>query len=361
MMDKDYNYKNPEHFTTCRTKKRTNRKATIVKRVGALTLSAVLFGSVAAGSFQAENHTYEKYTSSNVSDSTSIASSTGGLLKTSSGTIGTAGNLDVSAIAETAMPFIVSITNKSVQEVESFFSQFGYGYAGVPQTQETQSCGSGIIIEQTDDSLLIVTNNHVVEDADTLTVCFIDQEACDASIVGTDSTNDLAVISVPLNNISEDTLSQISVSKIGDSNSLKVGEQVVAIGNALGYGQSVTTGIISAVNRSISSDTDDSQTYIQTDAAINPGNSGGALLNMNGEVIGINSAKLASTEVEGMGYAIPMSKAASIIENLINGGGDSSNKETVNTSDYNYDYDANIRNHNGSTPYYQISPFGDFL
>ena len=175
----------------------------------------------------------------------------------------------------------------------------------------------------------MVTNNHVVEGADTLSVCFIDNQVYEAAIKGTDPENDLAVIAVPLDSISDDTMSKIAVASIGDSDSLKVGEQVVAIGNALGYGQSVTTGIVSAVNRTLSSDSSDTQdsnssddsssaTYIQTDAAINPGNSGGALLNMNGEVIGINSAKLASTEVEGMGYAIPISRVSDIIDNLMN-------------------------------------------
>lgn len=179
---------------------------------------------------------------------------------------------------------------------------------------------------QNDTELLIVTNYHVVENADTLSVSFIDNQVCEASLKGMDSTNDLAVIAVSLDNISSDTLSSISTAVIGDSDSLKVGEQVVAIGNALGYGQSVTTGIVSATNRTISSsdssstDTEstESSTYIQTDAAINPGNSGGALLNMDGELIGINTAKLSSTEIEGMGYAIPISRVQDIIESLMN-------------------------------------------
>ena len=228
------------------------------------------------------------------------------------------------------MPSIVAITNKSVQEVQDYFSQFGFRGQGQTQTQETESQGSGIIIGKNDTELLMVTNNHVVEGADTLSVCFIDNKVYEANVKGTDAENDLAVIAVPLDSISDDTMSQIAVASIGDSDSLKVGEQVVAIGNALGYGQSVTTGIVSAVNRALSNNSSDTQdsnsssddsssaTYIQTDAAINPGNSGGALLNMNGEVIGINSAKLASTEVEGMGYAIPISRVSDIIDNLMN-------------------------------------------
>lgn len=310
------------------SKRNRNKKKTLAKRIGSLTLSAVLFGSVAAGSFQAVNHTYAANSPAAAANTSagSTSDTKAGLLKAtavSSGSGSNTGSLDVSDIAAAAMPSIVSITNKSVQEVQNYFSQFGYG--GYPQTQETESQGSGIIIGKNDTELLIVTNNHVVENADTLSACFIDNNVLEAKVKGTDADNDLAVIAVPLDSISDETMSAIAVANIGDSDSLKVGEQVVAIGNALGYGQSVTTGIASAVNRTLSGSsseagTDDSNaaTYIQTDAAINPGNSGGALLNMNGEVIGINSAKLASTEVEGMGYAIPMSRASDIIENLMN-------------------------------------------
>ena len=313
-------------------KKNPENSKKLAKKIGAITLSAVLFGSVAAGSFQAVNYfsPFSKTTSSSGSTTSNNSSSTS-LLKTTavSGSSNT-GSLDVSDITTSAMPSIVAITNKSVQEVQDYFSQFGFGGQGQTQTQETESQGSGIIIGKNDSELLMVTNNHVVEGADTLSVCFIDNQVYEAAIKGTDPENDLAVIAVPLDSISDDTMSQIAVASIGDSDSLKVGEQVVAIGNALGYGQSVTTGIVSAVNRTLSSDSSDTQdseassddsssaTYIQTDAAINPGNSGGALLNMNGEVIGINSAKLASTEVEGMGYAIPISRVSDIIDNLMN-------------------------------------------
>lgn len=313
-------------------KKNNKTSKKLAKKIGAITLSAVLFGSVAAGSFQAVNYfsPFSKTTNSSGSTTSNNSSSTS-LLKTTavSGSSNT-GSLDVSDITTSAMPSIVAITNKSVQEVQDYFSQFGFGGQGQTQTQETESQGSGIIIGKNDSELLMVTNNHVVEGADTLSVCFIDNQVYEAAIKGTDPENDLAVIAVPLDSISDDTMSQIAVASIGDSDSLKVGEQVVAIGNALGYGQSVTTGIVSAVNRTLSSDSSDTQdsnsssddsssaTYIQTDAAINPGNSGGALLNMNGEVIGINSAKLASTEVEGMGYAIPISRVSDIIDNLMN-------------------------------------------
>lgn len=313
-------------------KKNPKNSKKLAKKIGAITLSAVLFGSVAAGSFQAVNYfsPFSKTTGSSDSTASNNSSSTS-LLKTTavSGSSNT-GSLDVSDITTSAMPSIVAITNKSVQEVQDYFSQFGFGGQGQPQTQETESQGSGIIIGKNDSELLMVTNNHVVEGADTLSVCFIDNQVYEAAIKGTDPENDLAVIAVPLDSISDDTMSKIAVASIGDSDSLKVGEQVVAIGNALGYGQSVTTGIVSAVNRTLSSNSSDTQdsnsssddsssaTYIQTDAAINPGNSGGALLNMNGEVIGINSAKLASTEVEGMGYAIPISRVSDIIDNLMN-------------------------------------------
>lgn len=313
-------------------KKNPKNSKKLAKKIGAITLSAVLFGSVAAGSFQAVNYfsPFSKTTSSSGSTTSNNSSSTS-LLKTTavSGSSNT-GSLDVSDITTSAMPSIVAITNKSVQEVQDYFSQFGFGGQGQTQTQETESQGSGIIIGKNDSELLMVTNNHVVEGADTLSVCFIDNQVYEAAIKGTDPENDLAVIAVPLDSISDDTMSQIAVASIGDSDSLKVGEQVVAIGNALGYGQSVTTGIVSAVNRTLSNDSSDTQdsnsssddsssaTYIQTDAAINPGNSGGALLNMNGEVIGINSAKLASTEVEGMGYAIPISRVSDIIDDLMN-------------------------------------------
>lgn len=225
---------------------------------------------------------------------------------------------DVSNVVESVMPSIVSITNMSVQQVQSFF--------GGTSQQEVTSAGTGIIIEQTDSELLIVTNNHVVADSNQLTVTFDDQSSVEADIKGTDSAHDLAVIAVQLDKISDDTLDKISVATLGDSTKLKVGEPAIAIGNALGYGQSVTTGVISATDRE--SQTTDSETgettgssdvkLIQTDAAINPGNSGGALVNANGEVIGINSAKLIGEDVEGIGYAIPISDVTDIITNLMN-------------------------------------------
>lgn len=221
----------------------------------------------------------------------------------------------VADIAENAMPTIVAITNKSVQEVQSFYRGRTFQY-------ESESCGSGIIVGENDTELLICTNNHVVEGARELTVSFIDESSYQAQIKGTDPSNDLAVVAVNLEDIDQDTLSQIKIAKLGDSDEMRVGEQVVAIGNALGYGQSVTTGIVSAKDRTIDVQEGRSiysyEDLIQTDAAINPGNSGGALLNMNGELIGINSAKASSSGAEGMGYAIPVSKAQPILEKLMN-------------------------------------------
>ena len=214
---------------------------------------------------------------------------------------------DVADIAGNAMPSVVSITNMSVQQVQSFF--------GGVQERESQSAGSGIIIGQNDTELLIVTNNHVVEGSDTLTVSFIDEECLEANVKGTDAGKDLAVLAVGLDKIKDSTMEKIAVATLGDSEQIQVGEEAIAIGNALGYGQSVTRGIISATGRSI--DGIDSS-LIQTDAAINPGNSGGALLNANGEVIGINTIKVATDMVEGMGYAIPISDAQDVITNLMN-------------------------------------------
>ena len=303
-------------------KPRRKRKRRFVKKAGALVLSGLLFGAAAAAAFQgvntwmgndsmqaASNHTETEA-------STTQAANSGSVLRTatsSSDGVTDSQSLDVSDVAEGVMSSVVAITRKSVQEVQNYYSMFGRGGSG--STQEVESQGSGIIIGENGTELLVVTNNHVVEGATTLSVSFIDNSVYEATIKGTDSSSDLAVISVPLSAISEDTLSQIKAAQIGNSDDLKVGEQVVAIGNALGYGQSVTTGIVSALNRQI--ETTD-VALIQTDAAINPGNSGGALINMKGEVVGINSAKYASTEVEGMGYAIPISAASPIIEELMN-------------------------------------------
>lgn len=215
-------------------------------------------------------------------------------------------SLDVSDIAEGVMPAIVSVNVKAMQEMQSFF--------GPTQQYEVEGCGSGIIIGETSDLLYIVTNNHVVEGATEVSVGFIDEKSCEATVKNTDADNDLAIVTINKKDMSADTLTKIAVAKLGNSDDIRVGEQVVAIGNALGYGQSVTTGIVSAKNCMNSTN---ATALIQTDAAINPGNSGGALLNMQGEVIGINSSKYASTDVEGMGFAIPVSSVENIIADLM--------------------------------------------
>ncbi len=323
---------------------RNDKIRKIAKKGLTFSLCAVLAGGLAAGSFEGVNKlagwsgattveaasnkdettlTYAKSEKkdSDASDSKSdTGKDTGSTAK---------GSLDVSEIVSEALPSIVSITTKSVQEVQNYFGMYGmYGYAPQQQEQEVEGSGSGIIVGKNDDELLIATNYHVVEGADTLSVAFTDGNAVEASVKGFDEERDLAVVSVSLDDVEDDTMDAVSIANIGSSDDLKVGEQVVAIGNALGYGQSVTTGIVSAKNRRMDSDnntvtdgSDDSSdgvNLIQTDAAINPGNSGGALLNMEGEVVGINSAKLASTEVEGMGYAIAISDVTDILQNLMN-------------------------------------------
>ncbi len=215
---------------------------------------------------------------------------------------------DVSDVVEKVMPAMVSIVNNFTETANVFGQQY---------TQEEAASGSGIIVGKTDDELLIASNNHVVESADTLTVTFIDGSEAQAQIKGLDSDMDLAVIAVSLNDLSDDTKNAITVATLGSSDDLKLGEPVIAIGNALGYGQSVTNGIVSALNREITLENGATGTFIQTNAAINPGNSGGALLNMNGEVIGINSNKIGGTTVEGMGYAIPITSASPIIADLM--------------------------------------------
>ncbi len=215
---------------------------------------------------------------------------------------------DVTAVVDKVMPAVVQVTNTGTVTAQNFWGQ--------QFTQESQSAGSGIIVKQTDSELLIVTNYHVISDADTLTITFNDEEKADALVKGYDSEKDLAVVAIPLENIKAETKSKIAIAELGDSDKLKVGEPAIAIGNAMGYGQSVTTGVISAIHRKMDMTNTDFD-LIQTDAAINPGNSGGALLNISGQVIGINSNKIGGAIVEGMGYAIPISEARPIIESLM--------------------------------------------
>ena len=309
-MENQYTYYKPEpddmngmNEETPKPKK--NRK---VPKPVKLVCAGVAFGLVASVTFQTGNYVGTKvFGTTTTNGKTAKATQTvdGAKLTTSSSSTGTS---DVATIAKNAMPSIVSITNMSVQEVQSFF--------GGTQQQESTSVGSGIIIGQTDSELLILTNNHVVEGNEKLTVSFVDNESVEANVKGTDSTKDLAVVAVKISDVKDSTMDEIAVATMGDSSKLEVGEQVVAIGNALGYGQSVTSGIVSATERTL--DGYEGGTLIQTDAAINPGNSGGALLNSNGEVIGINTAKVATDSVEGMGYAIPISDASDTIQNLMN-------------------------------------------
>lgn len=316
-MDNQYNYYRPDSDENRgadnqqgfgagpqKDPKTSKPKKGYMKKVALVVGAAVLFGAVGGVTMQGTSYLTGKLLGKNTKSTVGTTKTVSNAkLTTSTSTV----TSDVSDIVENTLPSIVSITNMSVQEVQNFFG-------GISQ-QESESAGSGIIISQNDSELLVVTNNHVVEGSDTLTVTFNDGNSVEAQIKGTDSARDLAVVAVPLDKISDDTMNAIKVATLGDSDSLKVGEPAVAIGNALGYGQSVTTGIVSATGRTI--DGFDGE-YIQTDAAINPGNSGGALLNANGEVIGINSAKINSSAVEGMGFAIPISDASDVIQNLMN-------------------------------------------
>ena len=310
-----------------------------VKKAAGIALCAVLAGGLAAGSFEGIN-TITGWNSSTVEAASNKDNTT--LLQTKSkkkssdkksdnkeskddSESKTKGSLDVSDIAAEGMKSVVAITTKSVQDVQNYLGAYGFGGSqGFTTQQEVEGSGSGIIVGKNDDNLLIATNYHVVSGADTVSVTCIDGETYEATVNGYDEDKDLAVVSVALSDISDDTMDQIAVATIGSSDDLKVGEQVVAIGNALGYGQSVTTGIVSAKNRKLNDEgveedeDSDATNLIQTDAAINPGNSGGALLNMDGEEVGINSAKLASTEVEGMGYAISISDVTDTLEQLMN-------------------------------------------
>ena len=318
------------------------------KKAATAVALAVIFGLVAGAVFQGVNIAADKYRDNNSSSTqigktetvTGTEESTDGSSTESSVKSIVAESGTVAGVAQATMSSIVAITSVSVQEIPSFF---GYG------TRQYQSAGSGsgIIVGENDSELLIATNNHVVSGATTLTLCFaggdvvgaeeetqamasgdsitdssdssVDVDnAVSAKIKGTDEENDLAVIAVEKSDIPEETMNEIKIAQMGSSDDLVVGEQVVAIGNALGYGQSVTSGWVSALNRTISTEDGDTSGLIQTDAAINPGNSGGALLNMKGEVIGINAAKYADSQVEGMGYAIPISKAEPILEELMN-------------------------------------------
>ncbi len=314
----DYQYYEYNPYTAEPQKpKKPKKERPFLKKIGKVVAIALVFGLVAGAAFQGVNFATGKLTgTSSSSSSSSSATSLGtsndiGTTATSTATTVT----DVSDIVTNTMPAIVQVTAVSVTEYRSFF--------GSGQSYESESAGSGIIISQDDDYIYIATNNHVVSGASSLTITFADDSAVAAEIQGTDSSTDLAVVKVAMSDVDSSTLDSIAVATLGDSDSLKVGESAVVIGNALGYGQSVTTGVISALNREVELEAEDgtaiTNELIQTDAAVNPGNSGGALLNMNGEVVGIVSAKYSDTDVEGMGYAIPITSAKTIIEQLMNG------------------------------------------
>lgn len=315
-MENQYNYYNPDdnqfqNNNSQGSSDHQNKPRKITKVIAVIGF-AIIFGFVSSVVFLSTSYVGTNVLGLNKNSKSNVKATTTSVTKSSSVVTS-----DVSSIVDEVMPSVVAITNMSVQEVQNFWGQ--------TSQYQSESCGTGIIIAKTDNELLIVTNNHVIADSETLTVTFDDDTSVDADVKGTDSEHDLAVIAVPLDQIPSETMDKIAVATLGDSTALQVGEPAIAIGNAMGYGQSVTTGVISAVNRE--STTTDEQTgetegtgvkLIQTDAAINPGNSGGPLVNANGEVIGINSSKLASTTVEGMGYAIPISDVSDIIDNLMN-------------------------------------------
>lgn len=339
--DKKNNYSSYQFATPASPEKKAKKKKNTsgaARKLGFAAACAAVFGLVAGVVFQGVNYVGDQLTPE---ETTQIAQAQlTNNSSTSSSDSSSQGN--VAQVAANVMPSVVAITSISVQEIPNYYGYF-FNYGGGTQAQETESSGSGIIVGQNDTELLIATNNHVVEGATSLSVCFTNQDgtaassesdventsadsgsstdleggtAVTAQVKGTDVDNDLAVVSVNLSDIPEDVRNEITIANLGSSDDLVVGEQVVAIGNALGYGQSVTSGYVSALNKQVSSD-DVNGTFIQTDAAINPGNSGGALLNMNGEVVGINSSKIASDSVEGMGFAIPISRAEPILDELM--------------------------------------------
>lgn len=312
--DSTYNHTAKDHTKNTKKAKKEKKKSGTGQKFGVCIALAATFGLVAGGVFLGVASVGSKALGLNEPETSveipkvELPQETAADAQTQT-VSSSAGNLTVAQVAESCMPAMVAITNKSIQEIPNYF---GYG----SQSYESESSGSGIIIDQNDTELLIATNNHVVSGADSLTVAFVDDELVEATVKGTDADNDLAIVSVKISDIKEETLQQIKVIQIGDSDELKVGDQVVAIGNALGFGQSVSSGYVSALEREVTID-NATHTLIQTDAAINPGNSGGALLNMKGELIAINEAKYSSSDVEGMGYAIPVSTATPILSELM--------------------------------------------
>ena len=334
-------YKESEFKTDFKPEKpkKTRKPNCFVKRAACFVLAAAVFGSIAGGTMVGINYAAQKAGVVASSDSSAASKVQQAQTVTPTSTTSSDGTsvMDVSAVVKNVMPTVVAITNSQVYKQYStspydlYQYFFGGGYSGNDgksgksgksgsssgdQQYQEVGAGSGIIVDKNDKELIIVTNNHVIEDADELTITFADNKTAKASVKGTDSDTDLAVVSVKLSDLSDDTLSAIKTATIGSSDDLAVGQGVIAIGNALGYGQSVTVGYVSALNRTIQTEENVNRTVIQTDAAINPGNSGGALINTKGELIGINCAKYSDTDVEGVGYAIPISLASSIIDNL---------------------------------------------
>lgn len=372
----------PEKKVKNKRKKNKGGQMSFGKRLGMAVATAAVFGLVAGAVFvgvsYAGNQLLPQKESAKIENTQISSGGTGDGSLVSQKTGSYAGS-SVSEVARNVMPSVVSITGISIQEIPNYF---GFG----TQQYEIPSSGSGIIVGQNETELLIATNNHVIKDTNSITVCFTNQDgtavgsnnltdtsadaesdmdegsevdidnAVEAKIKGTDADNDLAVVAVKLEDIPEDVLSQIKVAAIGESDSLVIGEQVVAIGNALGYGQSVTSGYVSALNKKVSSENADS-TFIQTDAAINPGNSGGALLNMKGELIGINSAKIAEEKVEGMGFAIPISKAQPILDELMS----KETRDKVEDENKAAYIGVNLKNVTADAAEYYNMPLGVFV
>ncbi len=303
-MGNDFKTAETNNFSQKERKKKEKKESSgKLKKAVKFVFAAILFGVIAGGVMFGVDVLGNKIVGTNQNTKQQVAT-----VATIDTTSKEAPTNSVADVAEAVMPSIVAITNTSVQTVRSWFQSY---------EQEVSGSGSGIIIGQTDSEILIATNNHVIEGANELTVAFFDETAVPATIKGADSSTDLAVISVKRSDMESSTIESIKVASLGSSDELRVGESAIAIGNALGYGQSVTVGYISAVNREVDVE-DTNMTLLQTDAAINPGNSGGALLNANGEVIGINTVKFVDSTVEGMGYAIPISTAIPIINDLMN-------------------------------------------
>ena len=337
--------------------RKSEKKKGFFKKAVGMTVAAAMLGCVAGGAFWGVNKTAEYiFYDADAQETPAQAEQEEKKVVTTTTSANTSTTVtDVTKVVQNVMPSVVSITSKATEVTQNFFGQ-SYEY-------ETEGSGSGIIVGQSDTELLIATNNHVVEGSDTLTVYFINDDTATAQIKGTDSDMDLAVIAVDLSTLSAETLGEISVATLGDSDALQVGEPAIAIGNALGYGQSVTTGVISALDRSVegNSEEEDSECFIQTDAAINPGNSGGALLNVQGQVIGINSMKIsnggyAEATIEGMGYAIPISAAKPIIDELMN----KETRDKVAESDMGY---LGIRGATVSDEIHEVynMPYGIFV